>query len=81
MTGRKEDTSSEARPYLTNGAFPDPKEWIELPSDDIIISCFVLNFREFELVYTQRMSELSALYLTADHTFKVAANIGILLED
>ena len=65
----------------TPKSFPDPKEWIELPSDDIITSCFALNFREFELFYTQKMSELSALYISADHTFKVAANIGIHLQD
>ena len=65
----------------TPKSFPDPKEWIELPSDDIITSCFALNFREIELFYTQKMSELSALYISADHTFKVAANIGIHLQD
>ena len=61
--------------------FPDPAEWVELPSDDTIISCFVLNFKEYEVYYTERMSQLSALYLSADHTFKVAANIGVHLPD
>lgn len=66
---------------IAQDPFPDPKEWVELPSDDTIISCFMLNFKEHELYYTQTMSELSALYLSADHTFKVAANIGVHLPD
>ena len=76
-----EGEGNSAARDMSKGAFPDPKEWIELPSDDVIISCFILNFRESELFYTQRMSEISALYISADHTFKVAANIGIFLEN
>lgn len=77
----KKGSNSGAGDVTMNDTFPDPKEWIELPSDDIIINYFELNFREFELFYIQKMSELSALHLSADHTFKVAANIGIHLEN
>ena len=79
----KEKTSTDSSTIedSTQDHFPDPAEWVELPSDDTIISCFVLNFREYEVYYTERMSELSALYLSADHTFKVAANIGVHLPD
>ena len=74
-------TDSPTIEDITQEHFPDPAEWVELPSDDTIISCFVLNFKEYDVYYTERMSQLSALYLSADHTFKVAANIGVYLPD
>ena len=65
----------------TTEPFPDCREWVELPSDDIIIGCFILHFEENKVFYTERMSDLSAVYLSMDHTFKVAANIGVRLPD
>jgi hypothetical protein len=61
--------------------FPCFEVWVKLPSDDILIGCFILHFEENNIFYTDRMSDLSAVYLSADHTFKVAANIGVRLPD
>lgn len=73
------DENGNASDKGSSEPFPDCKEWVELPSDDIIIGCFILHFEENNVFYTERMSDLSALYLSADHTFKVAANIGVRL--
>ena len=76
---RQHKEKASASSY-TSTVFPNHTT-IDLPSDDIIISCFLIIFKENEIFYTQRMSELSALYISADHTFKVAANIGVNLPD
>ena len=39
----KTSTGSSTIEDSTQDHFPDPAEWVELPSDDTIISCFVLN--------------------------------------
>ena len=76
---RQHKEKASASSY-TSTVFPNHTT-IDLPSDDMIISCFLIIFKENEIFYTQRMSELSALYISADHTFKVAANIGVNLPD
>ena len=42
----------------------------------IIASCLMYSYFSKELLYTKRMIETTAVYVTADHTFKVPANIG-----
>lgn len=42
----------------------------------VIATCLMYSYFSKELLYTKRMIETTAVYVTADHTFKVPANIG-----
>lgn len=46
------------------------------PSHDFITSCFVFNFDNYKDVYLSEMDKLTFIWLSGDHTFRVAANIG-----
>lgn len=53
-----------------------------IPSNDAIAQCFLKDFMEKETYYTSEMAHLSSdVWLSCDHTFKVASNIGYLRED
>ena len=39
-------------------------------------ACYIHGYFEKEHLYQQRMCQMSALLLSADHTFKVSSNIG-----
>ena len=39
-------------------------------------ACYIHRYFEKEHLYQQRMCQMSALLLSADHTFKVSSNIG-----
>ena len=43
--------------------------------------CFLYIFKENEQFFRQNISEKTAKWMSADHTFKVAANIGCMLPD
>ena len=49
---------------------------IQHPGRKLITNCFLRCYFEQEHKYSQRMSELPCVWLSADHTFKVSANIG-----
>ncbi len=52
------------------------------PSNDLICKCFLSNFQENKMFYFRTMGSLPIdNYITIDHTFKVAANIGYLRPD
>ena len=54
----------------------------QAPSNDAIAQCFVKDFLEKEQCYLQEMISLqSCSWISCDHTFKVACNIGYLRED
>ena len=42
------------------------------------IKCSVQDYFAKEVQYSQRMCQMTAVNLSADHTFKIAANIGIM---
>ena len=47
-------------------------------SNDVLTHFYIEYFRENEEYFHQEMRELTASWLTCDHTFKVASNIGLL---
>ena len=49
---------------------------LETPGRPTITNCFVRAYFEFEHMYAQHMSDIPFSWLSADHTFKVSANIG-----
>ena len=49
---------------------------IQHPGRRLITNCFLRCYFEQEHMYSQRMSQLPCVWLSADHTFKVSANIG-----
>ena len=49
---------------------------IQPPGRRVITNCFFRCYFEQEHVYSQCMSELRCIWLSADHTFKVSPNIG-----
>ena len=52
------------------------------PSNDIIARCFIIMFQENETFYTEKMMSLKVTgYISLDHTFKIASNIGYLRSD
>ena len=47
------------------------------PSNDILNKCFLTHFQQCKTAYEQAMSSLTTKsYISFDHTFKVASNIG-----
>ena len=64
----------------TNSHFPKsmPDE-LKAPSNDFISQCIIHDYNQKEMLYTQCMAQTSAAtWISCDHTFKVAANIGLL---
>ena len=54
----------------------------QIPSNDAIVQCFLRDFLAKEQYYISEMSSLkSSLWVSCDHTFKVACNIGYLRDD
>ena len=52
------------------------------PSNDIIARCFIITFQQNEHFYTEQMVNLKVdSWISLDHTFKVASNIGYLRSD
>lgn len=46
-------------------------------SEKIATACYIHDYFSKEHLYEQRMTEMTACTLSADHTFKVSANIGL----
>ncbi|KAJ7382399.1 hypothetical protein OS493_035240, partial [Desmophyllum pertusum] len=57
-------------------SFPSFDVWRPTPSTDTVHQCFLYIFKENEQFFRQNMSEKTAHWMSGDHTFKVAANIG-----
>ena len=52
------------------------------PSNDLMTNCFLQNFVENKDIYFREMAALSTSeYISIDHTFQVAANLGYLRPD
>ena len=52
------------------------------PSNDLFYKCFLQDFLEHKQFYFYEMSQLiSSGYISLDHTFKVAANLGYVRPD
>ena len=74
---QKGQIDSSAR---SNSHFPIcmPDE-MKAPSNDFICQCIIHDYKQNEMVYTQCMAQSGATsWISCDHTFKVAANIGLL---
>ena len=46
----------------------------------MITACLVESYFSKETFYTAKMAQTDAKTISADHTFKVSANIGIMLQ-
>ncbi|XP_066931274.1 uncharacterized protein [Clytia hemisphaerica] len=46
------------------------------PSEKFLRNCFVLNYHNYSEVYKSLMASLTSEYISCDHTFKSASNIG-----
>ena len=46
----------------------------------MITACLVESYFSKETFYTTKMAQTDAKTISADHTFKVSANIGIMLQ-
>ena len=46
------------------------------PGDNLIRSVYVALFKEKQHLFTEAMSSLNAKWISCDHTFRAAANIG-----
>lgn len=74
----KETSETITFPLFT----PDGGPLCQAPSNDAIAQCFLKNFLENEQYYVSAMTSLkSSSWISCDHTFKVACNIGYLRED
>ena len=64
---------------LSTPQFPAcmPEE-LKAPSIDFICQCIIYDYQEKAIPYTQCMAQSTATWFSCDHTFKVAANIGLL---
>lgn len=63
----------------TNSHFPKSMpDDLEVPSNDFICQCIIHDYQLNEMLYTQCMAQTGATWISCDHTFKVAANIGLL---
>ena len=52
------------------------------PSNDVICKCFIAHFLEYRRIYDLQMQQLTAnSYISFDHTFKIASNIGFQRAD
>ena len=55
---------------------------LPLPSNDILRKCFLVQFAQNQHLYTTSMAKKTAKkFISFDHTFKVAANLGYLRPD
>ena len=53
-----------------------------LPSNDILAKCFLVDYFQNKDIYNLHMSQIPVKkFLTLDHTFKVASNIGYVRSD
>lgn len=62
--------------------FPAFDVWRPTPSSDTVLQCFLYIYNEHKQFFMQHFSETSSeSWISADHTFKVAANIGCNVPD
>lgn len=61
--------------------FPSFDVWRPTPSTDTVHQCFLYIFKVNEQFFRQSISEKTAKWMSANHTFKVASNIGCMLPD
>jgi len=53
-----------------------------IPSNDAVAQCFLEDFIAKESYYVSEITKLASdVWISCDHTFKVASNIGYLRED
>ena len=52
------------------------------PSNDVLTKCFLVHFQQCKHAYEKSMSSLTATkFISFDHTFKLATNIGYIRHD
>ena len=56
--------------------FDVPGNLFPCPGDNLIRSVYVASFNEKKHVFTEAINSLNAKWISCDHTFKAAANIG-----
>ena len=56
--------------------FPDFDSFYKPISNDMITLIFLVNYDLFEHLYEERFSEVKCRFISIDHTFKAAANVG-----
>ncbi len=55
---------------------------LPFPSNNVICKCFIAHFQEFEHTYSILMQQITAdRFISLDHTFKIASNIGFQRAD
>ena len=59
--------------------FPDFIVRGEKVGEKIVTACYMHNYFKKEHLYARRMCQMTAVALSADHTFKVSANVGFWL--
>ena len=71
-------------PQSTSVTEDKPISHVYMPylSNDLVWNCFLKNFAKNRQFYFHEMASLRTVsYITIDHTFKVAANVGYLRQD
>ena len=56
--------------------FEVPGNLFPCPGDNLIRSIYIASFEEKKHLFTEAMNSLNASWISCDHTFKAAANIG-----
>lgn len=51
-------------------------DYFPCPSDNLIRNLYITSFEEKKQLFTSAMNSLNAKWISCDHTFKAAANIG-----
>ncbi|XP_066919297.1 uncharacterized protein [Clytia hemisphaerica] len=51
------------------------------PSEQFLRGCFLHQYNTYKDIYDRKMNEIDCEFLSCDHTFKVATNIGFLDEN
>ena len=57
--------------------FDVPGNLFPWPGDNLIRSVYVASFNEKKHLFTEAINLLNAKWISCDHTFKAAANIGL----
>ena len=59
--------------------FPDFIVHVDKVGEKIVSACYMHDYFKKEYLYARRMCQMTAESLSADHTFKVSANVGLWL--
>ena len=68
------NSNGSTNPYFPK-SMPDD---LKAPSNDFVCQCIIHDYQLNKMLYTQCMAQTGTTWTSCDHTFKVAANIGLL---